>query len=81
MTTPLECPSCAADLDGGLIANQVYESAVTGRREFRAAYRDARSQRDTLAALLREARDRIPDRETGVNKDLLARIDAALEGR
>jgi hypothetical protein len=56
----------------------IYESAVTGRREFRAAYRDARAERDALCALLREARERIPDWETGVNRDLLARIDAAL---
>jgi len=32
-----------------------------------------------LTRLLREARDRIPDWETGVNRELIAEIDAALE--
>lgn len=38
----------------------------------------AAEQIERLYGLLDEARSRIPDWETGVNRDLLARIDAAL---
>lgn len=44
----------------------------------RSAYRSARDRALSAEALLRESRERIPDWETGVNSDLLDRIDAML---
>lgn len=40
-------------------AERVYVSAVNGRRDFRAAHRKAREERDALAAQLAEARQQI----------------------
>jgi hypothetical protein len=54
----------------------IYKSAVNGRQEMREAVRIERKLNIWLKQLLAEAKERIPDWETGVNKELLKQIEA-----